>query len=85
MVAVGGDRGVVKLGVREVLEMAGVVCASSLEGTGLEGKVVVGIVEGCMVVCSVVVVVVVMSALLAVVRGFTVGADVRGSTAGGGG
>ena len=83
-----GDRGVVKLGVREVLEMAGVVCASSLEGTGLEGKVVVGIVEGCMVVCSVVVVVVVvvvMSALLAVVRGFTVGADVRGSTAGGGG
>ena len=82
-----GDRGVVKLGVREVLEMAGVVCASCLEGTGLEGKVVVGIVEGCMVVCSVVVVVVVvvMSALLAVVRGFTVGADVRGSTAGGGG
>lgn len=76
------DEGVVKLGASEVVEMAGVVCVSSPEGTGLEDKVVVGPVEGCMVVCSVVVV---MSTLLAVVRGFTVGADVRGSAAGGGG
>lgn len=94
-VVVMGERGVVKLGAREEVEVVGVVvCALFAEASGVEDRaaVVVGAVEGSLVLCcvgvlvvEVLVVVMVVGALLAVVEGASVGAGVRGCTAGGGG
>lgn len=88
------EGGVVKLGVRGVVEVVGVVvCAWFPEAGGVsavedKAAAVVGTVEGSLVLCTVVVAGVagvVGSTLLAVVVGLTAGAEVRGSATGGGG
>lgn len=82
------EGGIVKLRAREVVETVWVcVCAWFPDACGVTvvDDKAVGTVEGLFVLCGVVVVEGAMGTLLAVIWGLTVGAEVRGSAAGGGG
>lgn len=92
MVVAAVDEGsIVKLSAREVVEIVGVfACAWFPDASGVtvvddKAAGTVGTVEGRFVLCGVVVEEGAMGTLLAVIWGLTVGAEVRGSAAGGGG